>query len=99
MKKLILTVLTVSFLFLSCQAKAEDSAEAPKNSKKDIGYALGVAIGSSLKPSGLEFDYNAFLSGMKDAIEKEKANVTAEEAQMTIQTALMAAMEKQAQRA
>lgn len=101
MKKLILAVLTVSLFFVSCQAKAQDSAAGkdaaePKTSKKDVGYALGVAIGTSLKPSGVEFDYNEFLKGLKDAIEKEKANVTAEEAQMTIQTALMAAMEKKA---
>lgn len=100
MKKLILAVLTVSLFFVSCQAKAQDSAgtdaSTPKTSKKDVGYALGVAIGTSLKPAGVEFDYNEFLKGLKDAIEKDKANITAEEAQMTIQTALTAAMEKKA---
>jgi FKBP-type peptidyl-prolyl cis-trans isomerase FkpA len=103
MKKLILAVLTVSFLFVACQAKAQDAAkdakdakEAPKASKKDVGYALGVAIGTSLKPAGLEFDYTAFVNGLKDTLDKDKPKVTAEAAQQTIQTALAASLEKKA---
>lgn len=104
MKKLILTALAVSFLLVSCKAKAQeastneakDAAVAKPASKKDVGYAFGVAIGTSIKPTGIEFDYNAFLDGMKDAITKEKAKVTPEEANAVIQGALAAAMEKKA---
>ncbi|MFA6506327.1 MAG: FKBP-type peptidyl-prolyl cis-trans isomerase [Treponemataceae bacterium] len=104
MKKLILTALAVSFLLVSCKAKAQeatkndakDSAVTKPASKKDVGYALGVAIGTSMKPTGIDFDYNAFLDGMKDALGKEKAKVSPEEANKTIQAALAQAMEKKA---
>ncbi len=97
MKKRTLFALAVSALFFSCGTSAQDSgAEGKPASKKDLGYAIGVAIGNSIKPTGLEFDYEAFKKGVKDAIENEKADVTLEEANATIQSAMTVLMEKKA---
>lgn len=94
MKKLFVVMFCLFALFASCKAKAEDASAEKPASKKEVGYALGVALGTSIKPTGLEFDYNAFLDGIKDAIDKDKAKITPEEANMTVQMAMMQAMEK-----
>ncbi|MBN2875900.1 MAG: FKBP-type peptidyl-prolyl cis-trans isomerase, partial [Spirochaetales bacterium] len=60
----------------------------------DVSYAFGVAVGESLKATGVELDYGAFLEGIKDHVDKGETKVTMEEAQMTIQVAIMGAMEK-----
>jgi len=99
MKKTVIVVAAVaalSFSIVSCGAK--DGAEAAAKdaagaSKSDVSYAFGVAIGSSLKDTGVEIDYAKFVDGIKDVIEKDKPAITMQDAQMTIQTAIMQAMQ------
>ncbi|PKL09751.1 MAG: peptidylprolyl isomerase [Spirochaetae bacterium HGW-Spirochaetae-7] len=106
MKKTFISVVAIaalSFAVVSCgaqnstKAPAEGEAAAPA-SKADVSYAFGVAVGASLKSTGVELDYGKFLDGVKDLIEKDKTKVTAEEAQQIIQVALVAQMQKIAEK-
>ena len=103
MKKTILALAAVaalSFSFASCgaQEKSADAASGEGASKADVSYAFGVAVGGSLKDTGVEIDYDKFVAGIKDVVEKDKPKVTMEEAQMTIQVAIMGAMQKIAEK-
>ncbi len=76
-------------------AEATDKASKPV-SKADASYAFGLAIGTSLKETGVEMDYSAFVKGMKDVLENKKTKMTTDEATEKIQAAIGAAMEKKA---
>ncbi len=101
MKKL-LAALAVAALLSSCQAAkpaaapeaAAKTAEAPKTA--DASYAFGVLMGNSLKTTSVAIDGKAFLKGMNDAMGKGKPKISLEQANETVQTALMAAAEKKA---
>ncbi|PKL23769.1 MAG: peptidylprolyl isomerase [Spirochaetae bacterium HGW-Spirochaetae-3] len=100
MKKTVLVaaaIAAISFSIVSCGAK-DGAKDAATGSKADVSYAFGVAIGSSLKDTGVEIDYAKFVDGMKDVIEKDKPSITMEDAQMTIQAAIMQAMQAVAAR-
>jgi len=101
MKKIFLSIVAVaalSFNLAACGAKEDaQTTDATGASKADVSYAFGIAVGESLKSTGVEIDYNKFLDGIKDLIEKDKTDITMEEAQQVIQTAIMAAMEKAAE--
>jgi FKBP-type peptidyl-prolyl cis-trans isomerase len=73
--------------------KAADD-KAAKPSKADSSYAFGMAIGTSLKQTGVSLDYAAFTKGLKDVLEGKKTKVTMEEASGQIQTAVADAGEK-----
>ncbi|MBL8967006.1 MAG: FKBP-type peptidyl-prolyl cis-trans isomerase [Spirochaetaceae bacterium] len=103
MKKL-LAALAVAALLSSCQAAkpaaapeaagAPAAAAAPKTA--DASYAFGVLMGNSLKSTSVAIDGKAFLKGMTDAMGKGKPKISLEQANETVQTALMAAAEKKA---
>ncbi len=98
MKKTIImlaAVAALSFSVSACGSKEETKEAAVPGalaSKSDVSFAFGVAVGSSLKDTGVEIDYKQFVAGIKDIIENEKPTVSIEEAQNTIQVAIMAAM-------
>lgn len=95
MKKIILTVLMASTVLFACSAKgASDQPKDEKASKADTSYAFGMVLGKSLGETGVELDYNAFLKGFKDSMEKKELKMSEEDATMKIQTAMMAAMAK-----
>jgi len=94
-------IAALSFSVVSCGAKDEakgDPAQGETASKADVSFAFGIAVGSSLKDTGVEIDYDKFVAGIKDIIENEKPKVSIEEAQMTIQVAIMSAMQKIAEK-
>lgn len=100
MKKIILCALVAAALFSSCKDKSataaapagtEGSSPAGQDkttSKADYSYAFGMAIGTSLKQTGVAVDYSAFSKGMKDVLEDKKTKVTMEEANKQIQAAM-----------
>ncbi|HPC72571.1 MAG TPA: FKBP-type peptidyl-prolyl cis-trans isomerase [Treponema sp.] len=107
MKKTILSILLASTVLFACNAKG--TAEASKDaagkdataaakpaSKADISYAVGMALGKSVKDTGIELDYNAFLQGFKDNMESKKLKLTDEQASSYIQEAITKAQEKKA---
>lgn len=101
-KSTIISVLALVTLALlaSCQEKKEaapaDAEPAGGTSKADISYAFGVAVGESLKQTGVEIDYKRFLDGVRDHIEKEAADISLDESQAVIQMAIMDVMQKKA---
>jgi len=97
MKKTIIMLAAVAALALSVSAcgSKEETKEAAADgsaSKADVSFAFGVAVGSSIKDTGVEIDFDKFIAGVKDIIQNEKPKVSVEEAQNTIQVAIMAAM-------
>jgi FKBP-type peptidyl-prolyl cis-trans isomerase len=72
--------------------------EADKgNEKADLSYAFGMAIGSDMKQSGLEFNYAAFSRGFREMMEGRETRFTMDEAVERVQTAFRAAMAEQAE--
>jgi len=101
MKKIILSLIVVASLFaVSCKGtdKNADVAAADASSKPaDASYAFGIAIGNSLKETGVEIDNGKFLKGLKDAMGKEAPAMTLEEAGAIIQASIEAATAKKAE--
>jgi FKBP-type peptidyl-prolyl cis-trans isomerase FkpA len=80
-------------VFLSCgNGSAGESGEA---SDKDVSYALGMEFGRSLREAGFTVDYDGFLQGFKDTYEGRDTRLSEEDAAMKIQSAYLAALEKQ----
>lgn len=107
MKKTISAV-ALCLLLVSCKEKAAQApastdptaapaAVAAPASKADVSYAFGVALGQSLKATGVEFDLKQIAAGIKDVVVSDKPKITTEEAQMRIQTAIMGALQKVAE--
>ena len=66
--------------------------EAKKgNEKAEMSYAFGMIVASDLMDTGLEFNYDSFLRGFREAMEKKETRYSMDEAMNKIQTAFMAA--------
>ena len=76
------------------ETKAEEEKELPPPTKKEIGYAFGVMMGTSLKDFKLEVDYGELVKGLKDAEKKTDVDVIA--AQKVLQRASEEAHKKEA---
>lgn len=84
---------------LSLGAYAEGVPEVPSRVSEDVdtSYAFGMVIGSDLKQTGLTFNYNAFVRGLKESLEDKETRFTMDDAVLKVQTAFMAAMAKRAE--
>jgi FKBP-type peptidyl-prolyl cis-trans isomerase len=98
MKKTLVAIAMLSVILASCSTQGKEKAAGDAAAKGDVSYAFGLAVGSSIVPTGVELNYDSFLAGMKDFIEKKDAKMTLEEAQTTIQGAIMEAMKKLAEK-
>ncbi|MCA1950822.1 MAG: FKBP-type peptidyl-prolyl cis-trans isomerase N-terminal domain-containing protein, partial [Treponema sp.] len=101
MKKTVLSLLLASTVLFACNAKgnadtSKDATATKPASKADISYAVGMALGKSVKDTGIELDYNAFMQGFKDNMESKKLKFTEEQASSYIQEAITKAQEKKA---
>jgi len=100
MKKIIFSLIIVTSIFaVSCKGtdkNAEVSADASAK-PADASYAFGIAIGNSLKETGVEIDNGKFLKGLKDAMGKTAPDMTLEEAGAIIQASIEAATLKKAE--
>lgn len=76
------------------EAPAAETKETPPPTKKEIGYAFGVMMGSSLKDFKLEIDYNELVKGLKDAANKTDIDLAA--AQKVLQRASEESHKKEA---
>jgi FKBP-type peptidyl-prolyl cis-trans isomerase len=86
-KRSCLAALFLAALLISCNAQNASEGAAAAEGSDEVSYAFGFAIGSDLKQTGLEFDYDAFTRGLKDSIEDLNTELTMEEAIATIQQA------------
>jgi FKBP-type peptidyl-prolyl cis-trans isomerase FkpA len=95
MKKIILAlVIAVSVIFVSCQANDKKTAAKTAGATANPSYAFGVAVGNSLKDTSVAIDYNQFLKGVKDVMDKNAPSITLEEAGKVIQASIEAATAK-----
>ena len=85
MKKLLIFF----FLGLAVFSVAEENTE-----KAELSYAFGMLVAEDLMDSGLEFDYDVFVQGFREAMEKEETWFTIGEAMNKINTAFAAARTK-----
>lgn len=92
MKKLATLVLTLIL------APALFAQEAPAPSSADVNYAFGILLGESLSSTGLEFDLETLVLGIKDSLGKGgPARLTSDQAKELVSTALQAVQEKASQ--
>jgi FKBP-type peptidyl-prolyl cis-trans isomerase len=84
----------LSFLaFPSC--KGGSSGNEEDTAKKDVSYALGMQLGQDVRGAGFEINYDDFMQGFKDTFEGRTPRLSSEDAALKIQSAYLAAMEKQ----
>ena len=76
------------------ETKEEATKELPPPTKKEVGYAFGVMMGTSLKEFKLDVDYNELMKGLKEAEKKSDVDITA--AQKILQRASEEAHKKEA---
>ena len=94
MKYLLITLLSVAFLFSVCHA--EEKLEL-KDQKDKESYSLGYQFGQSLKGQGVDLNLEVYTSGIRDAFGGKEPQMTSEEIRSTImslQQRLMAAQQK-----
>jgi FKBP-type peptidyl-prolyl cis-trans isomerase FkpA len=105
-KKTVIAILLATTVLFICGAGGKsDKAAAPvqetavpaSGPETDISYAFGVVLGSDLKQTGLKFDYDALLQGVKESIEGKATRFTMEEAIGRIQVAYAEVMAKRAE--
>jgi FKBP-type peptidyl-prolyl cis-trans isomerase len=63
----------------------------------DTSYAYGLIIGSDLKNTGIELDYNALGQGLRDSIEGANPRISLEDSIALVQRVYQATMERQAE--
>ena len=76
------------------ETKEEATKELPPPTKKEVGYAFGVMMGTSLKEFKLDVDYSELMKGLKEAEKKGDADIAA--AQKILQRASEEAHKKEA---
>lgn len=88
---LILTVLSSTLFFVSCQKGAGTTDEVSlTNSTDSLSYALGVSIGENIKRSGFEeLNYNAIAKAI-ESVYSGNATMTVEDAGTYINEVMMA---------
>jgi FKBP-type peptidyl-prolyl cis-trans isomerase len=97
--KLLSAAILILSLFLASCGQAPNTANAGQPgagdiSRADLGYAIGVSIGGNLKQYEFDFDYDAFLNGVKDQLENKTTRIKPEDANNLIQAALAKLTEK-----
>lgn len=97
MKKIIGISLLVWVLPLAVYAEGVPEVPSQVSEDVDTSYAFGMVIGSDLKQTGLTFNYNAFVRGLKESLEDKETRFTMDDAVLKVQTAFMAAMARQAE--
>ena len=83
-------------VFCSAEGIAEEAAKG--NDKADMSYAFGMVVASDLAGTGLEFNYDAFMQGLRDTLNNKTTRYTQDEAMQKIQTAFTAAQTQMAER-
>ena len=91
MKNIICGILVFFGAATYCAA-AGIAEEAKKgNEKAEMSYAFGMLVAMDLVETGLEFNYDAFVRGFRNVMEKEETRYTTEEAVARIQAVFTAA--------
>ncbi|GHV90533.1 hypothetical protein AGMMS50268_10360 [Spirochaetia bacterium] len=95
--KRIITALCLFAAACSLYGKAIAEDVAKSDEKREISYAFGLVLGSDLRQTGLEFDYNALTDGFRSSVEGLDARYTLDEAVQLVQAAFQEAMARQSE--
>lgn len=98
MKHISRSIAFLATLTLAVASCAAMGSKEKAGAEPDASYAFGMAIGESLKDTGVTLDYAKFVEGLKDVVEAGKPKMTIEEAQKAIQSAMMAGMQRIAEK-
>ncbi|GHV77024.1 peptidyl-prolyl cis-trans isomerase [Spirochaetia bacterium] len=97
--KILCTLLLSANVLFACSAEGiadrKSKANAENGADADTSYAFGVALGADFKQAGLNFNYDALVSGLRDTLEGKETRITLEEAIPLIQAAMQEAMTRQ----
>jgi len=74
-----------AFAFCSAEGIAEEARKG--NEKADMSYAFGMVVASDLAGTGLQFNYDTFIQGLREVMEKKDTRYTMDEAMSMIQAA------------
>src|SRR4030067_2185483 len=81
MKYVLITILSIGFLFSICSA----GEKIELKEQKDKGsYSLGYQFGQSLKVQGVDINLEVYASGIRDALGGKESQMTSEEIRATI---------------
>jgi FKBP-type peptidyl-prolyl cis-trans isomerase FkpA len=85
-----LTLIFFVALLWACKGSGGESGAAASSDAPngDDSYAFGMILGSDLRQTGLQFDYDGFLQGFRDSIEGQETRFTFDEAIVRIQSAM-----------
>ncbi|MFP3090615.1 FKBP-type peptidyl-prolyl cis-trans isomerase [Treponema sp. TIM-1] len=108
LKKTFFAILMVTFAFFSCGAGGNASGEnsepdttveesTAEAADTDTSYAFGLVLGSDLKQFGMQFDYEAMVQGIQEAVEGKESRLSMDDAIGLVQTAYMATVTRQAE--
>ena len=95
MKYLVITLLSIAFLFSVCHA--QEKLEL-KDQKDKESYSLGYQFGHNLKAQGVDINLDVYNSGVKDALGGKEPQMSQEDIRSTImglQQRLQAARQKE----
>jgi len=98
MKKFCCVVLVLLGTAVFCAAEGIAEQAQKGSDQENMSYAFGMAVAGDVQGTGLEFNYDAFVRGFRDVMEKEKTRYTMDEAMEKIQTAFAAVQAEKAER-
>jgi len=78
---LIITILSIGFLFSICSAGEKVELKEQKDKES---YSLGYQFGQSLKSQGVDINLDTYASGIKDALGGKEPQMSQEEIRATI---------------
>ena len=98
MKNIVFGILVFFGAAVFCAAEGIAEEAKKGNEKADMSYAFGMVVASDLMGTGLEFNYDAFIRGLRGVMEKEETRYTMDEAMEKIQAAYVAAQAEMGER-
>ncbi len=87
MKRTIVAALCAALLLAALPLGAQSS-------KADVGYALGMLLGNSVKSTGIDIDMDSLVAGLRVSIDGGKAKFTDSQADEIVTSAVQAAYAK-----
>jgi FKBP-type peptidyl-prolyl cis-trans isomerase len=84
MKKFFCGIFVLLAVFCAAQEAGKDGEKA------ELSYAFGMIVGADLMETKLEFDYDAFMQGFRETMEREKTRYSLDEAMEKIDAAFNA---------
>ena len=82
----IYSLIFILFLISCSKNKESEGVINLKNENDSSSYAIGADLGENLKSQGIEIDYSAFLSGIKNSYESKEHLLSKEDRRLAFQS-------------